>query len=79
MKKFLTIFLALLLLASVFPFAVSAHNETNAGTINDFKGIIDTDAVRDPAYEAFGLKKNRVTSKTCDSFALQDGLEPTTP
>ena len=57
MKKFLTIFLALLLLASVFPFAVSAHNGTNAGTINDFKGIIDTDAVRDPAYEAFGLKK----------------------
>ena len=70
MKKTVALLLTVLMLLGILPLAVSASNSTDAGIINNFKGIIDLDAQKDSAYEAFGLRKE---------FTLHEDVNPDNP
>ena len=70
MKKTVALLLTVLMLLGILPLAVSASNGTDAGIINNFKGIIDLDAQKDSAYEAFGLRKE---------FTLHEDVNPDNP
>ena len=70
MKKTVALLLTVLMLLGILPLAVSASNGTDAGIINNFKGIIDLDAQKDSAYEAFGLRKE---------FTLHEDVNPNNP
>ena len=70
MKRTVALLLTVLMLLGILPLAVSASNGTDAGIINNFKGIIDLDAQKDSAYEAFGLRKE---------FTLHEDVNPDNP
>jgi len=70
MKKTVALLLTVLMLLGILPLAVSASNGTDAGIINNFKGIIDLDAQKDSAYEEFGLRKE---------FTLHEDVNPHNP
>ena len=70
MKRTVALLLTVLMLLGILPLAVSASNGTDAGIINNFKGIIDLDAQKDSAYEAFGLRKE---------FTLHEDVNPNNP
>ena len=70
MKRTVALLLTVLMLLGILPLAVSASNGTDAGIINNFKGIIDLDAQKDSAYEEFGLRKE---------FTLHEDVNPHNP